>query len=188
MARVIIVHGFKGKPNTNWKPWLKAQLEDRGITVSVPAMPNTDNPIAEEWVAELSNVVAEPNEDTFLVGHSLGCITILRYLESLPEGSKVGGCVFVAGFTGRFNKYNGGHDSFFDHELGWDAIKSHSSTFVAIQSDDDKNVEIEQLDLFNQKLNAQTVRLSGMGHFGSSDGVFEAPDVLNELLKLIDNS
>lgn len=187
MTQVIIVHGFKGKPDTNWKPWLKAQLEDKGVTVSVPEMPNTDTPIAEEWVAELSKVISQPDENTFLVGHSLGCITILRYLESLPKGVKVGGCVFVAGFTGRFDKYKGGHDSFFDHELNWGLIKSHTNKCIAIQSEDDDSVEIDQLGLFDQKLNAQTIRLKGKGHFGSADGIFEVPEVLDELLKLINN-
>lgn len=31
MKRAIIVHGFKGKPDTNWKPWLKRQLEEMAL-------------------------------------------------------------------------------------------------------------------------------------------------------------
>lgn len=185
MTRVIIVHGFKGKPDTNWKPWLKSQLEGIGVDVAVPEMPNTDSPIADEWVSKLSNTIGAPNGDTFLVGHSLGCMTILRYLEELHEGEKIGGCVFVAGFTDKFEKYSGGHDSFFDHKLDWEIIKLHCDKFVAIQSSDDSSVEIEQLDLFGKNLNAKTIRADGMGHFGSADGVFEVPLVLDELKNLI---
>lgn len=185
MTRVIIVHGFKGKPDTNWKPWLVSRLKETGVDVIVPEMPNTDSPIADEWVNNLSKVVQDPNEDLFLVGHSLGCITILRYLEGLREGEKVGGCIFVAGFTGKFELYKGGHDSFFDHELDWARIKEHCDSFVAIHSEDDMNVEQQQLNLFESKLDAKTVLVNGMGHFGSNDGVYEVPLVRDELEKLM---
>jgi predicted alpha/beta hydrolase family esterase len=78
MKRAIIVHGFKGKPDTNWKPWLKAELEANGFIVDVPGMPNTDAPQLEEWVATLRQIIGEfTSDDIYLIGHSLGCITIL---------------------------------------------------------------------------------------------------------------
>lgn len=188
MTRVIIVHGFKGRPDTNWKPWLKTELEKAGVSVEVPEMPNTENPVADEWVQKLSETVGPPDSDTHLVGHSLGCITILRYLEGLDEEQRIGGCVFVAGFAGRFREYRGGHDTFFNHELDWVAIKRHCDMFVALHSSDDKNVEPEQLNLFKNKLGARTVLVEGMGHFGSADGAYEVPLVLNELHGLVDNT
>ena len=72
MTRVIIVHGFKGKPNTNWKPWLKTKLEDSGIFAEIPEMPHSDNPIAHDWVQKLSDTIGLASDDTYLVGHSLG--------------------------------------------------------------------------------------------------------------------
>lgn len=112
------MHGYKGKPETNWKPWLKGELEAEGFEVDVPAMPNTEHPIASEWTNKLAELIGEPSLDIYLIGHSLGCITILHYLETLRDGQKVGGVIFVAGFGERFQKYNNGsHDTFFDHEL-----------------------------------------------------------------------
>ena len=83
MKRVIIIHGYRGKPETNWKPWLKSELESNGFAVEVPAMPNTDRPTVSEWINKITEVVGEPSLNTYLIGHSLGCIAILRYLESL---------------------------------------------------------------------------------------------------------
>jgi len=186
VKRVIIVHGYKGKPETNWKPWLKAELESRGYAVDVPAMPHTDHPIAAEWGAKLAEVVGEPGPDTYLVGHSLGCITILRYLESLKKGQRIGGVVTIAGFGERFQEYNAGsHDTFFDHELDWPHIRSHCGRFVAIHSDDDPGVELAQVDLFEDKLGAKAIRVHGFGHFGSPDGVYEVPLVRDELLSML---
>lgn len=183
MNHAIIVHGYKGKPETNWKPWLKAELEAKGWTVDVPEMPSTEHPIAAAWNAKLAEAVGEPNADTYLIGHSLGCITILRYLETLPENQKVGGIILIAGFGERFARYHSGsHDSFFDHELNWHAIRKHCDNFVAIHSEDDSLVEPAQLKLFEDKLGAKAILAQGMGHFGSADGVFEVPLVRDELL------
>ncbi len=44
MKRVFIVHGWDGYPTEGWFPWLKAELEKRGFTVAVPAMPHPERP------------------------------------------------------------------------------------------------------------------------------------------------
>lgn len=188
MKHALIVHGYKGNPGTNWKPWLRQELEKQSFKVDVPEMPDANDPTALVWARTLAEAVHEPTKDTYLIGHSLGCITILRYLESLSEGQSVGGCILVAGFGGKFQKYNGGHDSFFDHELDWQRIKEHCSNFVVIHSDDDTNVEFEQSELLKRSLNAKAISLHGMGHFGSADGVFEVPIVRDELLALADGN
>ncbi len=186
--RVIIVHGYKGKPETNWKPWLRQELEAKGFTVDVPEMPNTEHPLADEWVSKLNETVGSPNVDTYFVGHSLGCITILRYLETLKEGQGVGGAVLVAGFGERFQRYqSGSHDTFFDHELDWQLIRERCNSFVAIHSEDDPSVEPARLDLFANKLGAKSLLEHGMGHFGSADGMFEVPLVRDELLAVADS-
>lgn len=114
MKRAIIIHGFKGKPDTNWKPWLKKELETRGFNVEVPEMPNTEHPDVSEWVNKLNKTVGKMDgEQVYLIGHSLGCITILKYLEALSEDQKIKASVFVAGFTRKFKAYSDGHDSFF---------------------------------------------------------------------------
>ena len=93
--RVFIVHGWGGNPTEHWLPWLKSGLEYKGFEVFTPQMPNTNIPIIKEWVDYLSSLVSELDEQTYFVGHSVGCQTILRYLET-QAGKKAGGCVFVA--------------------------------------------------------------------------------------------
>lgn len=160
MKRAIIVHGFKGKPNT-------------------------DSPLVDEWVNKLYETVGSfGSDDIYLIGHSFGCITILKYLQTLSEKQKVKSCVFVASFGRKFDNYHGGHDSFFAQDLDWDKIIQHSDNFVAIHSKDDPSVGYEELAVFEDKLNAKTILLDGMGHFGSKDGVFKVPVVLNAILEL----
>lgn len=93
--RVFIVHCWDGKPNTRWYPWLKKELEKKGFEAYVPAMPNTQHPRMNAWVNHLKKVVGTPDKNCYFVGHSVGCIAILRYLET--TNTKVGGVVMVAG-------------------------------------------------------------------------------------------
>src|SRR3989344_1025876 len=98
MKKVYLIHGWNGFPNNHWFPWLKKELEKLNFKVESLEMPNSKHPKLKEWLNHLNKSI-EPNKDTYLVGHSLGCITIVRYLESLPENVKIKGCIFVAGFS-----------------------------------------------------------------------------------------
>lgn len=185
MKRVIIVHGFKGKPDSNWKPWLKKELETRGFSVEVPKMPNTEHPDVNEWVDKLNKAVGEMSDDQiYLIGHSLGCITILKYLETLSDDQKMKATVFVAGFTRKFKGYSNGHDSFFEKQLDFNGIKKHCDRFIAIHSQDDSNVGFEELAVFEERLDALIIPVNGAGHFGSSDRIFEVPIVLDAVLSV----
>ena len=78
--RVFIIHGWGGRPNSNWFPWLKAELTKLGYEVFVPTMPNSSNPMVKEWISCMNETIGAPTKSDYLVGHSLGVIAILRYL------------------------------------------------------------------------------------------------------------
>lgn len=182
-ARVFIVHGWAGYSDHNWKGWLKRELEKQNITVVAPAMPDTDNPTMDKWVNHLKEAVGKPDKDCYFVGHSLGCITILRYIESLNEGEKVGGAVLVAGFSDNIGFKE--LDTFFQTPIYWGEIKSHCGKFVAIHSDNDKQVPLKHSSIFKQNLNAHIIIEHNMHHFSGNDGINELPVALKELEKMM---
>jgi len=96
MKRIFIVHRWSGGANDDWRPWLKSELENLGYQVFNLTMPDTHTPVIEKWVSHLAKEVGTPDEETFFVGHSIGCQAILRYLETVDK--KVGGAFFVAGW------------------------------------------------------------------------------------------
>ena len=98
MPRVFIIHGWEGKPTSNWFPWLKEELEKKDYEAITPEMPNSYEPQCSEWVAHLNEIVGTPSPSDYLVGHSLAVIAIFRYLERLKPGQQVGGAVLVSGF------------------------------------------------------------------------------------------
>ena len=186
--RVFLIHGWEGYPEEGWRPWLKQELEQRGFEVFAPAMPDTATPTMEKWVSFLSEIVGNPDEQTYFVGHSLGCITILRYLETLKDkdNEQIGGAILVAGFGSdlEYEGYKGELSSFFRTPVDWKKVKKHCQQFVAIHSTDDPWVPIKHNKLFQDNLGAKSIIQENMKHFSGDDGTMELPVVLDELLRI----
>lgn len=188
--RVFIIHGWDGYPEEGIFPWLKKELENRDFVVYNPAMPNSPNPKISTWIPFLKEKVGIPDENTFLFGHSMGAQAILRYLESLEEGIKVGGAVFLAGFTHLTDEaYETDEDvdiakPWLETPLNWDKIKSHSNKFIGIFSDNDPSVPISEAEIFESKLGAKIIIEHGKQHFSGSDGIKELPSALESVLEL----
>lgn len=178
--RVFIVHGWEGRPDGGWRPWLKGELETRGFDVFVPAMPRADRPVMGEWVKHLGKTVKTPGRDCYFVGHSLGCIAILRYFESLGRSQEVGGAVLVAGFSDDLGYKE--LEGFFTKPIDWEKIRARCRKFVAINSDKDPHVPLEHGYALKEKLGAELIVKKGMGHFSGEEGVVELPVVLKAVL------
>jgi len=195
MKRVFIIHGWEGHPEEGWLPWLKKELEQRDFEVFVPAMPDTDEPKIEEWIPFLENLVGKPDENTYFVGHSIGCQAILRYLEKL-NGKKVGGAIFVAGWfnlsefsfkeePSEEEKSRNIAKPWIKTPINFEKIKETTNNFVAIFSDNDPYVPLENKDIFKEKLDAEIIVEHNKGHFrGEEDNIKELPIVLESLLKI----
>lgn len=159
----------------------------KGFQVEVPAFPDTEKPKLSEWLPMLKEIAGEPDENLYLIGHSLGCITIMRYLETLAENQKIGGVVLVAGFM-----ENVGYDeikSFFETPVDLEKIKGKAKNgFVAIHSDDDPYVDLKYADIFKEKLGAEIIIKHNTKHFSGAiegeDSCLELPDVVWSIEKL----
>lgn len=184
MKKVVIVHCWEGYPNFCWYPYVKREFGAKGYEVIVPEMPETKLPKFRDWLSKLQEVTGSPNENLYLVGHSLGCITILRYLESLKEDEKIGGAVLVAGFTDDLGYSE--IKSFFTSPIDFEKIKLNCPKFVAIHSDNDPYVDLKYGEIFKQKLNAKVIVKHNMGHFSGppiekENSCTELPEVVESL-------
>jgi len=181
MKRAIIVHGWDGNPNNHWFPWLKNKLNEKGFEVHTPFMPGGENPKLEEWLQVISDIVGKADKDTYFIGHSLGCITIVKYLESLAKNTKIGGCIFVAGFS--FSQFKEIKD-FYRRNFDINKVKEHCDNFTCIYSDNDKGISVKVSEEFADLLEARKILLKGKGHFTKDDGVTELSSALKELLEM----
>ena len=126
--------------------------------------------------------MGKPDKDCYFAGHSLGCITILRYLEGLGEGEKVGGAFLVAGFTESLGYKE--TEGFFKKPPEWERIRPHCGKFLAIHSDNDPYVPLVFGDILKKELGAKLLVQHNMGHFSGDDGTKELPILLEKILEV----
>jgi uncharacterized protein len=190
MKRVYLIHGWAGYPENSWFPWLKASLEAKGFEVIVPAMPDPIHPKKSEWVKFIKDLVPDPDKNTFFVGHSMGCRTILRYLEDLTENKKIGGAVFVAGWVnlpvwdGRTEKETKVVEDWVNPPMDFKKVLKHANKFVAIFSKDDPYFLEDNARVYEQQLGAKIIAKNGFGHFSDDVGIKELPDVLDAIIEM----
>lgn len=191
MKRVFIIHGWDGYPEEGWFPWLKTELERRGYSVTVPQMPEANKPRIFNWVPKIAEVVGRADEQTYFVGHSMGCQAIARYLESLPKGAQVGGVVYVAGFFKRLTGLEGDAEvqetdkHWLTTPLDFAKVKAASPKSVAIFSEDDPWVPLDNQDDYRGKLGSKIIIEKGKGHYsGVRDKAVDNAAALTALLEL----
>lgn len=182
MKRAFIIHGWDGNPHDSWKPWLKKELEKRNFQVISPQMPGGEFPKLNEWIKTIHNIVGKPDKNTFFVGHSLGCIAIVRYLTALSSNIKIGGCVFIAGFSGNIGIPQ--ISEFYSFPIEVEKAKIHTNNFTIIHSDNDIDVPMEKAIEFKKQLNAKFILEHGMGHISESDGIKQLPSALKAILMI----
>jgi len=180
--RVFLVHGWEGKPDNHWFPWLTWELRSRGFEVYSVTLPHADEPKMSEWIPAIKDVVGRPNKDTYFVGHSLGCAAIIRYLETLPPKAEIGGAVFVAGFHQDLGIVQ--IQDFFQSSIDLEKAKKHSNKFICIFSDNDKYVSPNQSFEFAKGLGAKMIMEKDKQHFMKSEGVDALPSVFQSLIKM----
>jgi predicted alpha/beta hydrolase family esterase len=191
VRRVFIVHGWGGTPDEAWMPWLGHQLRQRGFRVESLAMPEPDVPKVEPWVATIAQHVGAPDAETFFVGHSIGCMAIMRYFQTIQE--TVGGAVFVAPWL---DLALGEEDSPENRAivLPWIAplndvqVATVCPRMVCIFSDDDQFVPLSNVEQFERRFNAKPIIEHGKGHFDTSSRVTELYSALNAFLLFTKNS
>lgn len=191
MKKVFIIHGWDGYPEEGWFPWLKKELEMRGFKVAVPQLPQPEEPRIERWVPKVKDVVGVPDENTYLIGHSMGCQTIVRYLEGLPEGTKIGGAVFVAGYLKRLTNLEDDElvrdvvREWLSTPINLEKVKSHLPKSVAIFSDNDPYVPLDNREEYEEKLGSKIFIEHGRGHFSGSTGTTELPAALDAVIGML---
>ena len=120
--RVLIIHGWESNSTEHWFLEEKERLERLGYEVIVPDMPNTLHPKKEEWVQVVRDF--NPDENSVLIGHSLGGSVILRYLEE--TATKIGKCIFIATPIKKLGAGYEGIENFLETDFDWEKIKESS--------------------------------------------------------------
>lgn len=153
---VVLIHGFNSKFADNFRPWLKVELEKMGHNVVGLDLPNPSRPLIDEQVDYvLKNINID--ENTILVGHSLGGVVILRLLERIKN--KIYKAIIVdSPIKPKFNDKErlpllNAHDWNFDFKK----IKKSAESFVVLADSEYVTIPKEQLDEMALKLDAKYI-------------------------------
>lgn len=183
--RVFIVHGFEGNPHGNWFDWLAAQARACGVQAGALVMPNPGNPTVQSWQFTLDQHIGKPDENAFLVGHSLGCITLLHFLcRQQPE--RIGGLVLAAGFADplpplpQLDPYIKGAAPDFS------VLKRIRMPKQCLVSDNDSHVPPALTLSMAERLDSPVIHIPNGGHLMDSDGFTELPQVWEALKPMLD--
>lgn len=182
--RVFIIHGWDGNPNEAWLGWLRDELKKKGFEVFAPQMPNADKPEIKEWVAFLSELVGEPNEQDFFIGHSIGCQAIMRYLEKIYP-KRIKGAIFVAGWFNLTNLEDQESEEiakpWIETSIDFEKIRNAAYNFTVFLSDTDEWVPLSDKEIFEKRIGAKVIIQKNKGHFTENDDAGK----ISEILELI---
>lgn len=177
---VFIFHGTGGHPGENWIPWLKGKLEARDLRVFVPAFPNPNTPHPEAWYPVMESLLAEADDRSMVVGHSLGGVIALRFLERLPTPVKR--TIIVAMPLGIPPiKYIEGDSPFFQGGFDWDTVKRNAGRCTVFHSDNDPFVCIENGEECARRLGVELTAVPQAGHFNTAAGYTTFPLLLERI-------
>ncbi|TAH37623.1 MAG: hypothetical protein EYC62_01695 [Alphaproteobacteria bacterium] len=179
--KAIIIHGTKGSPQGNWFPWLAGQLQTQGFDVQVPHMPTPDGQNLQNWLAAFDRIRLDQN--TILIGHSMGAGFILRLLE---HGGPICGAILVAPFMAALGlpEYDVLNKSFVEGPVDWQKIKSNSREFRVIAGDDDPYVPFMASKQVADGLGCPLTVIPGGKHLNAESGYTEFPILRDMVLDL----
>ncbi len=180
--RVIVVPGYGASPDAHWFPWLADTLERAGVATTVVSLPDPENPEAATWELAVREALGRPDEGSWIVAHSLGCITAIRMLAALRGPWALVGLVLVAGFTGRLSALPG-LDEYLALDTEAERVAEHVGTRIMVRSDGDAFVPVGDSDALARSLDAQLIVQPGAGHFLAEDGVTDFPLISRSILR-----
>lgn len=181
---VYIVHGYGATPANHWFGWLQEQLAADGITADILEMPAPLSPNLHEWLEHLSSTANVLKRDTYFVAHSLGCVSLLKYLLKAKLQEPLGGLVLVSGFT----KPLPGLpmlDEFTQDQTDYSEAAALALKRAVIASRDDAIVPVALSKELAQVIHADFYEVEHGGHFLDSDGFTTLPiayDVLRDMM------
>ena len=177
MISAFIIHGSNGNKDAHWYPWLKGELEKKGLQVFLLQFPIGEKQTLQNWLDTLKPK-KENLKDSILIGHSLGAPFILNVLNQWNVKAKAS--FLVSGFTGHLEVEGEINiEDFAERDFDWKKIKENCKYFYVIHSDNDPYVPLEKAEELAKNLGVSVALVKGGEHFQEQSG-FKTFDLLLE--------
>jgi predicted alpha/beta hydrolase family esterase len=177
MKNLLILHGWFGNPEINWYKSLKTNMEKNGYKVALPQLPNSNKPNLEEWTKEVTKSDFELNNESIIIGHSLGAIFALKLIQNSKV--KINHLIIVSGWD--FWDLTPEHKSFFELPVDHKRIIENCEKITVIHSTNDPYVTIAQANEMANRLKANFIEIKNGGHLTDKEGFNSFPQLENYL-------
>jgi uncharacterized protein len=185
MIHVILLHGRPDKEEyfdetlpkpheAHWFPWLKSELEARGMQTDIPIMPRPYEPDYEEWKKVFETYTL--TQETILVGHSRGAHFLLQYFSE--KNIVIKSLILVAPTIAKTEGITN-----FTNQI--DSLISERTSRISLlySTDDNKNV-LESVRKIKVLFPTIIIKeFTEAKHFRTMDGYSIFPELLEEIVK-----
>ena len=184
----LILHWWWGHSKENWLPWLEKELKAKSFETIIPDLPNTENPVLEEQLEYVNNLLLNKWELNFVVWHSLGCQLAMKFVEENNiSNSKI---ILVAPTYPNlaeelveilWESYDV-LKKYYDTKLDFEKLNKLNNEFIVFLSDNDPYINMEKAKTYYSKLeNIKFIEFSKKGHFNKSAWFLELKEILDYL-------
>ncbi len=172
--QALILQGWYQKPENNWYPWLKKELEKIQYTVFLPDLPtiHTDLPDMQKQLSYI-NSLFKINSETIVIGHSLGCLLGMRLAEKHP----IDKLFLVAGWD--YDDLTQGHRLFWKKPMHHTIIKHNVKEIYVISSDNDPYTTAFTAEEMSKRLGGKFILIKGADHFTEKTYMITIPSILS---------
>lgn len=172
--KFVILHGYQGRPDSPKWRWVKAELEALGHEVIIPTLPNTNEPVESEQVAT-ALAATDYDENTVLVGHSLGAVVAMKALQQLK--TKIARLVLIApaidpAFPGAVTRPFHKH---FDWDIDYELLKKLAPNRVLLSDLKEPIVRVNYIRSLAPLIDAQLIETHAAKEHFVGD---KEPDIL----------
>jgi uncharacterized protein len=170
---VVLFHGYAENPTKVWFPWLHSQLEELGIRIWSPILPDPLTPNFQKWFKAVKAGAEKWSPSTVVIGHSIGGVLALRALELCAEKPIRAMITVGSPFTATVSVQ--AYIDFFDRPIDWDKLRRSAGKFVTIHSKNDPLVPYDHAYRYKEALGSKLVMTEKDGHFigKSADAVVQ---------------
>ena len=163
MKEAVILHGTDETDQSFWLPYAKAELEKKGFTVSIPALPQAAKPDLKNWLPVALKETYTVR--TVLIGHSAGCPLILSVLENINVRIKQ--AILVSGYA-RPKSDDPKPEPILQNNYNWEKVRGSVEDIVFINSDNDPwGCDDVEGRYMLDNLGGTLIIKKGEGHMGS---------------------
>lgn len=173
----INIPGLHNSNEEHWQTHLE-QLNPKGFIRIIQK--NWDEPDCTTWINQIEHELKNFNHsELILIGHSIGCIAILKWFEKFKHIIK--GALLVAPSDSESDKYP-------SYINGFSPIPKETLPFptIVVASNNDHVTEIERSREFAKNWGSKLIILKNAGHIEPKSGYGEWPLVL-ELIDDLEN-